>query len=111
MGFFETVFAITGVLAVFVGMPWVTFQGILKIKQANRSGTELRRSDLEAIVADAVEDATQPLRRRIESLEAIATDTDLEAGRSALDAAVLAGVLEDADDLDEPSAVRRRARS
>ncbi len=112
MGFFEAVFAITAVMAVFVGMPWITFQGILKVKQANAEGssTELRRSDLEAMVADAVEDATHPLRRRIETLEAIATDTEAEQSR--LDSAVLADALVGLeDDFDEPAAVRRRARS
>ena len=111
MDFFEAVFASIAVLSVFVGMPWAVFQGVLKVKQAGRDGsaTELRRSDLEAIVADAVTDATGPLRRRIETLEAIATDADLEDQR--IDAAVLAGALDLEDDPGEPSAVRRRARS
>ncbi|MGB3544288.1 hypothetical protein [Rubrivirga sp.] len=115
MGFFEALIAFTSVVALFVVMPWIVIQGIVKIRSANRSSsaTELRRSDLEAIVAEAVEDATSPLIRRLETLEAIVTDeSDLEVGPSRLDAAVLADALGDLeDDVDGPAAVARRARS
>lgn len=101
-------------IALFVGMPWAVFTGIAKIKAADRpqngaGGSQLRRSELEVIIEDAVADATADLRRRIETLEAIAIDDDRQQDR--LDAAVLADALEP-DDLDEaPAAARRRSRA
>lgn len=79
-------------LIVFVGGPWAVFTGIAKVKAAGvaktvRSGG-LRRSELKAMVEDAVADATAPLRARIQSLEAIVTDED-DAAAKRLDAALL----------------------
>ena len=101
-------------IALFVGMPWAVFSGIAKIKAASaperrgRDAGGLRRSDLEDIVRTAVEDATQPLVRRLETLEAIVTDEEPE-GR--LDPAVLADALEPDLDEDAPVAARRRTRA
>lgn len=102
-------------IALFVGMPWAVFTGIAKVKAAGRGPGEpagrnqLRRSELEVMIEDAVDDATAELRRRIETLEAIAIDE--ERAQDRLDAAVLADALEP-DDLEEaPAAARRRTRA
>ena len=104
-------------VAFFVGMPWAVFSGIAKVKAAKAvEQGGLRASELEAIIRRAVEDATEPMRQRLETLEAIATDDEphaLDAGR--LDAAVLADALgaDEADPVsrDETAAARRRARA
>jgi len=102
-------------LALFVGMPWVVFSGIAKIKAASMGagsggGAQLRKSELQALIEVAVEDATEPLVRRIETLEAIAIDEQGHQDR--LDAAVLADALDpDAFDDEVPAAARRRTRS
>lgn len=103
-------------IALFVGMPWAIFSGIAKVKAAKGlEGGGLRASELEAIIRRAVEEATEPVRRRLETLEAIATDdepTYSDPGR--LDPAVLADALgTDEPDLEgrgETAATRRRAR-
>ncbi|MEO0559337.1 MAG: hypothetical protein AAF170_14260 [Bacteroidota bacterium] len=103
---------ILAMLIVFVGAPWAVFTGIAKVKATNAaksvgSGSGLRMSELKAMVEDAVEDATSPLRARIEHLEAIATE-DEDATRR-LDAALLADL--EADEDDERASVRSRARN
>ena len=96
--------------AIFIGMPWAVFSGIAKVKAASASGEGegLRKSELEAMIRDAVEEAVEPFQRRIETLEAIAIDEDEPQRR--LDAALLADVLESPDKREEPAAVRRRTR-
>ena len=69
------------IFAVFIGLPWAVFAGIAKVKAANAVGragesTELRASELRRMIEDSVEEATTPLVRRIETLEAIATDDE-----------------------------------
>ena len=96
-------------VAFFVGMPWAIFSGIAKVKGAEQGG--LRASELEALVRRAVEDAVEPVRQRVETLEAIVTDDEpLGAGR--LGPAVLADALgADGPAPEELEAVtRRRAR-
>ncbi|MDT7857103.1 hypothetical protein RQM47_10660 [Rubrivirga sp. S365] len=103
------------IFAVFIGLPWAVFAGIAKVKAANAAGrggegTELRASELRAMIEASVEEATAPLVRRIETLEAIATDDEpARAGR--LDPATLANVFDtDLDDANDVPAARRRAR-
>ena len=105
------------IFAVFIGLPWAVFSGIAKVKAANAAGRggegqELRASELRHMIEASVEEATAPLVRRIETLEAIATDE--EPGRSGagrLDPATLADVFDtDLEDADEVPAARRRAR-
>lgn len=97
-------------LITLVGMPWVIFWGIAKLRaqQSGAGGTQLRRSDLEAIIGAAVEEANAPVIRRLEALEAIATDE--EVAQSRIDAAVLAGALEPDDASELPDAARQRLR-
>ena len=99
---------VVGIIAVFVGLPWVVFSGIAKVKAAKAAeGVGMRASELDALVRRSVADAVGPLQRRIETLEAIATDD--EPSRSRLDPGPLA-----ADPLDPTRAERapsRRARS
>lgn len=86
MTFFEFLILAT----VFVGLPAVIFDGIAKLKRADakaKEGGAMRKSELEALIRGAVEDATEPLRRRIETLEAIATSDEPQGGR--IDPAVL----------------------
>ncbi|PAP77308.1 hypothetical protein [Rubrivirga marina] len=101
-------------LALFVGMPWAVFSGIAKIKAAShggggsREGASLRKSELEAIIGTAVEDATAPLIRRVETLEAIVTQE--EAAMDRIDPAVLADALDHDAEADAPAGARRRTR-
>ncbi len=96
--------------ALFVGLPWAVFSGIAKVKAAgsSREGESLRKSELEALIQEAVAEAVEPFQRRIETLEAIATDED--AGQRRIDAAVLADALGSDLEGNEPASVRRRAR-
>ena len=99
-------------LAFLIGMPWVIFSGVAKVKAAKAMEQGgLRASELEALVRSAVADAVDPLRQRIETLEAIATDDEpRRADDGRLDPAVLADVLgADSVPHEEPVA-RRRAR-
>ncbi|MDT0632454.1 hypothetical protein [Rubrivirga litoralis] len=102
------------IFAVFIGLPWAVFAGIAKVRAANAvgrgGGEELRASELRAMIEASVEEATAPLVRRIETLEAIATDDEpARAGR--LDPATLADVFDtDLGDADEVPVARRRAR-
>ena len=75
------------IFAVFIGLPWAVFAGIAKVKAANAAGrvgegTELRASELRRMIEASVEEATAPLVRRIETLEAIVTDDEPEGRRS-----------------------------
>ncbi len=102
-------------VALFVGMPWAVFTGIAKVKAANAvgrgrtGGSEIRKSELEALIGNAVDDATAPLVRRLEILEAIATDDDAAMDR--IDPAVLADTLDLGVEDEGPAAARRRTRS
>ena len=106
-------------------MPWAVFSGIAKVKAAGAvgrsgEGQELRASELRHMIEQSVEEATAPLVRRIETLEAIATDDEPHGRRSQpgraggagrLDPATLADVFDtDLEDADEVPAARRRAR-
>lgn len=93
---------ILAMLIVFVGGPWSVFTGIAKVKAAgtSKAGGGIRRSELEAMVEDAVADATAPLRARIESLEAIVTDEE-GAATKRLDAALLDELERDLDAEDD----------
>ena len=99
------------IAAIFIGAPWAVFTGIAKVKAAGvaqKGG--MRRSELRQLVEEAVEEATAPLRARIEALETIATEDEHTTRR--LDAALLADLEgpEPATD-DVPAAVRHRTRS
>lgn len=98
------------IFAIFIGMPWAIFSGVAKIKKATAGseGESLRKSELEAMIQSAVEEAVEPFQRRIETLEAIAIDD--EAPQRRLDAAALADAFDPIDTGDEPAAVRRRTR-
>ena len=99
-------------LALFIGAPWAVFSGIAKVKAAGRGSTEgasLRKSELAAIVEAAVENATAPLVRRVETLEAIVTQEDEAMDR--IDPAVLADALDHEAEETGPAAARRRTRA
>jgi hypothetical protein len=77
MGFFEFLAMFTAVTAIFVGLPWALFTGIARVKAAGAGdGTELRVSELQGLIDEAVAEATAPLVARIETLEAIVTDDE-----------------------------------
>lgn len=104
-------FEVMAAFALFVGTPWAVFTGIAKIKAAgggSGGGTSLRRSELEAIIETAVEDATAPLVRRVETLEAIVTQE--EAAMDRIDPAVLADALDHDAEEEGPIGARRRTR-
>ena len=101
---------VIAILSLFIGLPWVVFAGIAKVKaaQGGSSGSSLRKSELEAIIGVAVEDATAQLRRRVETLEAIVTQEDAAMDR--IDPAVLADALDHDAEAEAPTAARRRTR-
>ena len=116
------------VIGVVIGGPWALFTGIAKVKAAGATGrsggegTEIRASELRRMIEASVDEATAPLVRRIETLEAIVTDDDpgdrvrlsdtQPAGAGRLDPATLADVFDtDFDEDHEVPAARRRARS
>ena len=111
------VVALVSVVSLFLLMPYITFEGIKSLRSSgSSSGAAMRRSELEATIAAAVDDATEPLRRRIEALEAIAAGdeparprVDAETSGDRIDPALLADALGEEHD-DAPAAVRRRAR-
>ena len=73
---FEALVLFTAVVSVFIVMPLIIANAV-KSRSSSKSG-ELRKSELEAIITSAVAEATAPLARRIETLEAIAADGDLD---------------------------------
>lgn len=112
---------VVAILAIFVVLPSVIVGGIIKVKQAKYEamerggGGELRASELQRIIREAVEDAVEPLYERIEALEGrAASETPSEIERpvaeSRLDPAALADALDDPEAEDEPAAARRRTR-
>ena len=104
---FTEVFAIA---AIFIGAPWAVFTGIAKVKAANaKQGAGMRMSELRQLVDEAVADATAPLRARIETLEAIATEDEHATRR--LDAALLADLEAPEPTDDAPAVVQHRTRS
>ena len=100
---------VIAILSIFIGLPWIIFAGIAKVRGAgDGGGTSLRKSELEAIVEAAVETATAPLVRRVETLEAIVTQEDEAMDR--IDPAVLADALDHDAEETGPAAARRRTR-
>ena len=106
MGPFEALIAFTSIVSLFVVMPWIIANAFRK----RSGGAEMRRSELDALIEEAVAEATAPLVRRIETLEAIATATDSETERQ-LDPAVLADVLEPGPEVESQSVGPRRSRA
>lgn len=109
---------VVGIISVFVILPAIIVQAVVKVKQARyqaeaRTGSSdgLRASDLQRLIREAVEDAVEPLHARIDALEGA------DGPERRLDPAALADAL-DADRLDpdfegegDLAAVRRRARA
>lgn len=100
-------------------IPWT----IMKTIQGRKgSGKELSTSELRSLINEAVDEATRPLRRRIETLEAINTDPDDPLGRgfeddevegdaSRIDPALLADDPLAGEEQSEAVGARRRTRS
>lgn len=105
---------VVALLSIFIGLPWVVFSGIAKIKAAGSGasgtgGSEIRKSELEALIEASVEQATAPLLRRVDVLEAILTDEDEALAR--IDPAVLAGVIEHSAEAGDRSRATYRTRA
>ena len=107
MEFFEFLTVFT----VLIGLPWVIFYNVRRIKEARYrsqqgSGSDgLRMSELQALIAVAVEDATEPLQQRIEELERMSEIGLLDAASPALDLDL------DAEEPEATPARRSRARA
>ncbi|NNF57513.1 MAG: hypothetical protein HKN04_04660 [Rhodothermaceae bacterium] len=104
------VFEFLTVLTLFIGVPWIVFYNVRRIKEARykaQSGTGegLRMSELQALIEVAVEDAIEPLQRRIEELEQASEIGLLDAASPALDLDL------DAEDPEAVPARRTRARA
>ena len=98
------------VFILFVLAPYVVFRGVRGLVDSkNKSnvgesgGEAMRRSELQAMIDDAVIEATAPLVARIDELE-----RDMLLGEGRLDASVIAEALEDPDDLDRAAEPRRQ---
>jgi|GEM_PF-6949145 len=111
MEFGETLVAFTSIVSVFIGMPWVIFSGIRKLreqKSAGRAGGgDLSASELRAMIHDAVGEAITPLADRVTDLEERLGDESVADLRARLDPALL-------DDLPEasgPPAARTRTHA
>lgn len=106
----ETLVAFTTIVSIFVGMPWVIFSGVHKLRRqklADRpSGEDLSAGELRAMIRDAVGDAVSPLADRVADLEERLGDESVADLRARLDPALL-------DDLadDVTADVARRART
>ena len=105
----EVFLGVTAILSLFVLLPSIIGFTVVRSRR-NKGGREMRQSELQAVIGAAVDEATEPLRRRVEALEAIATATDEEPA-SRIDPAVLADVLAPLpDEADDVAATARRAR-
>lgn len=104
---------VLALVILFIGAPWTIFTGVAKVKASQARGAlnggELRMSELRRLIDTAVEEATEPLLARIETLEAIVTDEDPAAMGPA--GRIDATVLDPALDTETPAPVRRTARS
>ena len=105
---------VVALLSIFIGLPWVVFSGIAKVKAAGsrssgKGGSGIRKSELEALIAVSVEEATAPLLRRVEVLEAILGDENEALDR--IDPAVLTGVIDPSAEADDWADAPRRARA
>lgn len=110
MGPGEAIVAFTSIVSVFIGMPWVIFSGVRKLreqKSAGRgSGGDLSASELRAMIHDAVGDAISPLADRVTDLEERLGDESVADLRARLDPALLDDLADDVAD-----AVTSRART
>ena len=95
MGPFEAAVAGLAIVSMFVVMPAIIAFATVRSRRKGR-GQEMRRSELDAAIGAAVDEATAPLRRRIETLEAIATATDGRLDPSLLDDPLEAGTADPA---------------
>ena len=103
MHFFEFV----AVMAVVLGLPALFFHFILRLKASKAqtgTGDALRMSELDAMIQDAVDEAVEPLARRIAELEAQRPTGLLPEAEPLLD-------LEEFDAAEEPVPVGRRTRA
>lgn len=75
----EYLIGLVTVLLLFGFLPYQAFKTFReKSKYKESSGDTLRRSELEQMIREAAEEAVEPLRKRVETLEAISTDPDEE---------------------------------
>ncbi|MEM6328026.1 MAG: hypothetical protein AAF791_13000 [Bacteroidota bacterium] len=92
----EPFFAFLIVLTLFVLAPMAVFRGIRGLRDSNSGraseGSAIRRSDLQAMIDDAVIEATAPLIARLDELE-----HELLMGEGRISPDVLADALDDPD--------------
>lgn len=114
MGPGEAIVAFTSIVSVFIGMPWVVFSGIRKLraqKMTGRAGDgDLSAAELRAMIRDATAEAVGPLAARVADLEERLGDESVDELRARLDPALLDDLADDvADDVMRKAASRTRA--
>jgi hypothetical protein len=68
----EFLLAVTTIISIFVALPAIIVNGIVRARKAKagaRGGDALHLSELQLLIESAVDEATAPLRARIEALE------------------------------------------
>lgn len=106
MGPGEAIVALTSIVSVFIGMPWVVFTGIRKLREqkmgSRTGGGDLSAGELRTMIRDAVSEAVGPLAGRMADLEDRLGDETVAEIRARLDADALADAFDVTDDAVEP---------
>lgn len=113
MEFGETLIAFTSVVSIFIGMPWVVFSGIRKLRAQKTSGRagdgDLSAGELRSMIREAVGEAVGPLAARVTDLEERLGDESIGEIRSRLDPALLDDLADEVADDVMRTAARTRA--
>lgn len=99
---------IIAIILIFGFIPLMVYKAVReRARIRESSGDALRRSELDQMIQESVEDALEPYRQRIETLEAIATDPD-EKLEGRVDPTLL---LDDPEELETHEADSQRTRA
>jgi predicted oxidoreductase len=102
----EALVALTSIVSVFIGMPWVVLSGIRKLREQKMSGRtgdgDLSAGELRSMIRDAVGEAIGPLAVRMADLEDRLGDETVDEIRARLGADALADAFDVTDDAVEP---------
>ena len=106
MEFGETLVALTSIVSVFIGMPWVFLSGLRKLREQKAAGRassgDVGAGELHALIRDAVAEAIGALAGRMADLEDRLGDETIDEIRARYAAGALADAFDVADDAVEP---------